>query len=203
MITNMKEYFEIYRNKLNEALNTIDNDWLEMVKNQILWSAENENPILVCGNGGSASLSEHFSCDHTKGVSMDCQELFPNVISLSSNIALISAIANDISYDEIFSKQIEWFHKGLDTTLVVISASGNSPNIIKALEAAKIRRMTTIAFVGFDGGEIVKNDLAQFVIHVKSDNYGIVEDCHQIIMHSIAQNIRYDNTHKRISELKL
>lgn len=182
----MKTDFLNYRKMLNDALDTVDMEWLEMMKEEILRMAKDGHPLLVCGNGGSAAIAEHMSCDHTKGVCMDT-ELSPFIISLSSNMALTSAISNDINYHEIFSKQIEWFNAP-NAGVLVISSSGNSPNILKALIAAKKRNMTTMALLGFDGG--AAKDLAHIPVHVNYKNYGVVEDCHQIIMHSIAQHIR-------------
>jgi phosphoheptose isomerase len=182
----MKTDFLNYRKMLNEALDTVDMEWLEMMKEEILRMAKDGHPLLVCGNGGSAAIAEHMSCDHTKGICMDT-ELSPFIISLSSNIALTSAISNDINYHEIFSKQIEWFNAP-NAGVLVISSSGNSPNILKALLAAKKRNMTTMALLGFNGG--AAKDLAHIPVHVNYNNYGVVEDCHQIIMHSIAQHIR-------------
>ena len=182
----MKTDFLNYRKMLNDALDTVDTEWLEMMKDEILRMARDGHPLLVCGNGGSAAIAEHMSCDHTKGVCVDTN-LSPYVISLSSNMALTSAISNDMNYHEIFSKQIEWFNAP-NAGLLVISSSGNSPNILKAVIAAKKRNMTTMALLGFDGG--AAKDLAHISVHVNYKNYGVVEDCHQIIMHSIAQHIR-------------
>lgn len=182
----MKEDFENYREMLNEALATVDTDWLEMMKNELFRIYDRNNKLFVCGNGGSATISEHFSCDHSKGICFDTR-IKPFVISLSSNVSLTTAIANDIGYEEVFSKQIEWFGTWNDG-LLVISSSGNSPNIVNALKAANKNNISTMAMVGFDGGQA--KELASVCVHVKSNNYGIVEDCHQILMHSLAQSIR-------------
>ena len=112
---------------------------------------------------------------------------------------MISAIANDVGYDYIFSYQIEM--KGnQDDVLIAISASGNSPNIIKALATAKEKGLITIAFVGFDGGKA--KEIADIVIHVEEDNYGIIEDAHQSVMHILAQNLR-EEFHSEKKALKL
>jgi D-sedoheptulose 7-phosphate isomerase/D-glycero-D-manno-heptose 1,7-bisphosphate phosphatase len=187
-----------YRKMIDEALGTVDMDWLCMMEQEMFRLYKYGFPLLVCGNGGSAAIAEHLTCDHTKGICMDTS-LNSFVISLGSNVSLTSAIANDIGYDEVFSKQIEWFHESR-AGLLVISSSGNSPNIIKALKAAKRRNMSTMALVGFDGGGA--KELAEVAVHVKSNNYGVVEDCHQIIMHSIAQHLRSSYVKKEVS-LKL
>jgi phosphoheptose isomerase len=171
---------------INEALSSVDIEQLGLMKQELFRLYKYQFPLLVCGNGGSAAIAEHLTCDHTKGICMDTN-LQSFVISLGSNVSLTSAIANDIGYEEIFSKQIEWFYES-HAGLLVISSSGNSPNIIKALQAARKRNMPTMAMVGFDGGRA--KDIAEICVHVKINNYGVVEDCHQIIMHAIAQHIR-------------
>ena len=181
-------FFDAYASGVTEALSKIDRYKISEAIKVIEMYAKEQSPIYVFGNGGSAALSEHFSCDHTKGVRHDTP-LQSNIISLASNMALITAIANDYSYDDIFSKQIEAFpnNRGL---AIAISASGNSKNIVKGLRKAGEKGLETMAFVGFNGGQVVDYELADYIVHVPSDNYGIVEDCHQILMHSIAQAIR-------------
>jgi len=181
-------FFDVYASGVTEALSKIDRASISQAHRVIEMYAKEQAPIYVFGNGGSAALSEHFSCDHTKGVRHDTP-LHSNIISLASNMALITAIANDYSYDEIFSKQIEAFpnNRGL---AIAISASGNSKNIVKGLRTAGQKGLETMAFVGFDGGYVMDYEMADYVVYVPSHNYGIVEDCHQILMHSIAQSIR-------------
>lgn len=185
----MEEYFNKYKNMIWGALDTVDESSLSIMRNEIQYLAKMGIPLFVCGNGGSAAITEHMSCDHTKGIAMDT-DLFPYVIPLQSNVSLNTAISNDIGYEEVFSKQIEWWPQK-DFGLLVVSSSGNSPNIINALNTANRMGAKTMAMVGFDGGKAA--ELAKITVHVRSDNYGVVEDCHQIIMHSIAQNIRLSN----------
>ena len=183
---------------LSEALDGIDKNSIHEMEMQLTHMAKGGYPILVCGNGGSAAITEHMSCDHTKGICLDTN-LNPYIIPLQSNVSLCSAIANDIGYDYVFSKQVEWFNSKVPFGLFVVSSSGNSPNIVNALLEAKKRNIVTMSMVGFDGGKV--KDLSQFCIHVKSNNYGIVEDAHQILMHSMAQSIRMNNTNKSILKL--
>ena len=192
----MNNYFEEYKQLLNDALDTVDPVDIEKFEYQLAHMARYGYPILVCGNGGSAAITEHMSCDHTKGVAMDTY-LNPFMIPLQSNVSLCTAIANDIGYESIFSKQINWFPEGKPFGVLVVSSSGNSPNVVNALIAARNRGVPTMAMVGFDGGEAKK--LANLTLHVKSDNYGVVEDAHQILMHSMAQSLRIrhlDTNHK-------
>jgi len=183
----MSCYFDDYVEMLKQALETVDRDKVDEMIQQFIRMADSGIPILVCGNGGSAAITEHMSCDHTKGVAM-ATNLKPFFIPIQSNVSMLTAIANDISYEEVFSKQIEWF-PDKKAGVLVVSSSGSSPNIVNALKTAKKFNMPTMAMVGFEGGTVLKENLADIIIHVKSNNYGIVEDCHQIIMHSMSQEI--------------
>ena len=113
--------------------------------------------------------------------------MLPKIISLSSNLELITAISNDIKYDEIFSFQLARL-ANKDDCLITISASGNSKNIINVIKWAKANNLKTISLNGFDGGKAKK--LSDFSVNVPSNNYGIIEDLHQSIMHILSQSIR-------------
>jgi len=192
------EYFEVYREQINKALSGIRSESYDAAYETIKHAGTIGASIFVCGNGGSASIAEHFCCDHSKGVHMDTKTLRPNIVSLASNMAVITAIGNDLGYDKIFSKQLEFSSADTSDILVVVSSSGNSPNILNALDIANDRGMVTIALVGFDGGAAAQK--ADVVVHVNSYNYGVVEDCHQIIMHSWAQCLRITES---VSHIKL
>jgi D-sedoheptulose 7-phosphate isomerase/D-glycero-D-manno-heptose 1,7-bisphosphate phosphatase len=181
-------YFDDYTNMISEALATVDRDKVEEMTAKLVDLAKMGCPVLVCGNGGSAAIAEHMSCDHTKGVGMDT-DLKPFFIPLQSNVSMLTAIANDIGYNEVFRQQIKMF-PNKNAGVLAISSSGSSGNIFNALDIARFYKMPTMAMVGFDGGSVVGWKVADIVIHVKSNNYGVVEDCHQIIMHSMAQSIR-------------
>lgn len=185
---NVVEYFNIYRNILSDALEKVDQQALALAHTILQATIESKSPTLVMGNGGSAAISDHLACDHGKGITHDT--MFKNyVISLPSNAALLTAIANDIGYEEVFSFQIKQM-SFTDATVVSISSSGSSPNIINGLKAAREKQYKTIAMVGFDGGAVLRDCLADCIIHVPSTNYGVVEDCHQIVMHTLSQTIR-------------
>lgn len=143
--------------------------------------------LFSCGNGGSAAISNHLVCDCMKGVRTGGL-LKPRVNSLSSTVELITAIANDIGVEDVFSFQLSSLAKE-DDVLIAISSSGSSPNIIKAIHQAKELKMKTIAMSGFDGGEAAR--LADISLHVRADNYGLVEDVHQSLMHILAQYLRH------------
>ena len=193
-------YLDDYAKLISEALATVDRDKVKEMTDMFAEMAAVGVPMLVCGNGGSAAITEHMSCDHTKGVACDTH-LRPFFIPLQSNVSMLTAIANDFSYNEVFSKQVEWFPDKRAGVLVV-SSSGSSSNVLNALQTARRLGMPTMAMVGFEGGWLVKDNMADIIIHVKSKNYGVVEDCHQIIMHSMAQDIRLSNYDNKAS-LKL
>jgi len=154
--------------------------------------------IYSCGNGGSAAISNHLVCDCVKGVACDTN-FFPKIVSLNCNDSMMTAVANDIGFEHVFSKQLSW-SAAQDDLLIAISSSGNSPNIINALKMAKEIGMKSIAILGFDGGKA--KELADVAIHIPSGNYGIVEDVSQAIMHFIAQNIRARHTYLDPEDLK-
>lgn len=175
---------------VNHSLKSINlNPVFSLLKN----AYENNKFVAVCGNGGSAAISDHFVCDHVKGIGSDTAYK-PFIISLNSNVPLMTAISNDIGYEFVFSKQIELMKNNFGV-VIIISSSGNSPNVIEALKYCSDFNIKTIALVGFDGGKILKNNMADYILHVKSNNYGIVEDAHQIVMHVIAQEIRQSYAH--------
>jgi len=184
-ILQISERLSDYANRLLSGLESIDKTQLEKALQTLDSAYQKRNSVFVCGNGGSLTMSDHFHCDHAKGTHYDAH-LRPKIEPLTSG-SILTAIANDIGYEDVFSFQIS-IKGSQDDILVAISASGNSPNIIKAIDTAKELNMTTIAFVGFDGGKAAK--LADIVLHVQEYNYGIVEDCHQSLMHILAQHIR-------------
>ena len=186
-------YAKGYFNKLSEVSKKINYEKIEELANLILNHYLSNKNIFVCGNGGSASISNHFICDHLKGTSLNTN-LLPKIISLSSNLEIITAIANDINYDEIFSFQLSRLARQGDC-LITISSSGNSENIIKAIKWAKKNKLKTVSLNGFDGGRAKR--ISDISINVPCNNYGIVEDLHQSIMHILAQSIRMQNLQEK------
>ena len=193
------EYFENYTNIKIHLLKKINKKELKKVIQEILIAVKNGKNLFSCGNGGSASTAEHLSCDFSKGSCTDTN-LNIKVISLNSNVSLMTAIANDISYDDIFSYQLARFGKPNDI-LLLFSVSGTSKNILKCAKEAKKKKIKIISFTGFDGGKIKK--LSKHNINFPTNNFGIVEDCHLSIMHYISQYIKNINikTNKKISKI--
>lgn len=177
-------YFN-YITKLYSASMLIDQSKINEGYDLLL---NNMNNVTIMGNGGSAAIADHFCCDFVKGVRNDTN-LRPRCTSLVSNGPVLTAIANDYSYNSIFSKQIEYVEPSL---VIAVSSSGNSKNIVEGLQAARSLGIKTIALVGFDGGDVLKQNLADVVVHINTDNYGIIEDSHMMILHSWVQKIRTD-----------
>jgi phosphoheptose isomerase len=144
------------------------------------------NVLYVCGNGGSAAIADTFVCDHAKLVQTDTI-LVPRVHSLASNGPMVTAIANDLSYADVFAYQLRTLAQPGDA-LLCISASGDSENVVRAASWAKANNHTVIAFTGFSGGRL--RGLADISLHVDGDNYGVIEDTHQSLMHVLAQYVR-------------
>ena len=138
-------------------------------------------------------------CDILKQTSSD-SKLKPLISSLSSNYELISAISNDISYDEIFSYQLERFASKHDL-LITISSSGDSENIVRVLKKSQEIGLYSVALTGFSGGRSRK--FCSLNIHVPENNYGIVEDAHQSIIHAIAQYLRKKHLDDNVNESKI
>lgn len=176
-----------YHDRLVTALRRVDAKRMEAVLAVLLRVSQGGGTVYVAGNGGSASLSDHSACDLSKGTHVDGHPAL-RTVSLASNAALITAIANDVAYDQIFRRQLEYYLRDGDAVLLV-SASGSSPNVVEACRYARKRGVPTLAFVGFDGGELLR--IADYAIHVEVDNYGIAEDVHQGLMHILSQYVAH------------
>ena len=188
-INSIEAFLEGYTNEIIDGLKSIDLNELEGIIEVLDQCIKSEGIIYTCGNGGSSAIADHFVCDFLKGAATDTN-VQPIIHSLSSNMPTITAVANDISYEDVFSHQVEKYGIAQDV-LICVSSSGNSPNIIKAIKFAKKKGMHTISFVGFNGGKAKK--LADHCIHIPIDNYGVVEDIHHSLMHMLAQYIRLKN----------
>jgi len=179
-------FFDGYADEATHAAKSVDGAALDRAAAILLDAYTSGAAVFTCGNGGSAAIANHLQCDHSKGVRTDT-DLVPKVVSLSTNVELLTAIANDVSYEDVFVYQLQ-SHSVPGDVLVAISSSGRSPNIVRALTWARDRGLRTIALTGFGGGDA--RTIAEVAIHVDGANYGIVEDLHQAIMHALAQYIR-------------
>jgi histidinol-phosphate phosphatase family protein len=175
-----------YAGELARAFGTIDMAQVARAAELLNDAYDRDASVFACGNGGSASIANHLQCDHIKGV-RNGTDLTTRAFSLSTNVELFSAIANDHGYEAVFEYQLQSLARTGDV-LIAVSSSGRSPNIVRALEWANRHGMHTIALTGFSGG--AARELGSVSVHVRSDNYGIIEDAHQACMHLLAQYVR-------------
>lgn len=177
----IEEYFNI----LSGALATIDRLEMERAMEAIMDAYEKEASIYIMGNGGSASTASHIVCDFNKGISMHHDMKF-KFVSLADNMAVVSAISNDCSYDDIFKMQIEGRLRSGDI-IIAISGSGNSKNVLKAVEYARSKGSKVISLTGYDGGKL--KALSDIPIHARIADMQKSEDIHMIVLHTMAQII--------------
>jgi D-sedoheptulose 7-phosphate isomerase len=188
-IHSSREYFERYHRVIGE----LPHDAIGQTINELLRAYEERRSVFIFGNGGSAALASHFACDLGKGT------LVPNhshkrfrVIALTDNVPLMTAWANDSCYERIFAEQLQNLVLPGDVAFA-ISGSGNSPNVLRALELAREARATTIGLTGFEGGKM--KSVCDICVILPSDNMQIIEDFHLSVTHAVFSVIR-----QRISE---
>jgi len=179
-------YFSAYAEEIAHAASSVDTTAVAGAVAILLDAYTRGATVFSCGNGGSASIANHLQCDHTKNIGKST-DLCPRVMSLSVNVEVLTAIANDHAYADVFTHQLRSQSRPGDV-LVAVSSSGRSANIVTALSWARDHGLRTIALTGFDGGEA--RTTADVCIHVNGTNYGVIEDLHQAIMHALAQYIR-------------
>lgn len=171
-----------YRSRLVEAISSLD---LAKVDEAIEWFREardHNRHIFVCGNGGSASTASHFACDILKGASFGHEQRF-RIFALTDSLPTLTAYSNDVCYECVFEEQLKNFAEREDL-VIAISGSGNSPNVVRAIEYANQIGCKTIALTGRDRGKL--GPLAQLNIHVDSPHMGRIEDAHLVVCHMIA-----------------
>ncbi len=174
-----QEAMKDYRMCEIEALNNLDFEEISRAINIIVDTWKENADIYIFGNGGSAATASHYANDFNKGISEKTGRKF-RLHCLCDNTATVMAIANDIGYDEVFRFQLEGILRKNDL-VVGISGSGNSANVINAIEYAKAHDVKTIGITGYDGGKV--KELADYHMHVPIDNMQIVEDVHMFFDH--------------------
>jgi D-sedoheptulose 7-phosphate isomerase len=172
-----------YISELKRTLETIPLDGFEKIVNLIMGAYQDGRLIFVMGNGGSGATASHFASDINKGVCFDLEKRF-KVICLNDNVPTMLAYANDVSYEDIFIEQLKNFMES-DDVVIGISASGNSKNVLKAVEYARSKSVRTIGLAGFDGGRLA--GIVDVPLVVKSEDMQKVEDTHLILMHMVMQ----------------
>jgi D-sedoheptulose 7-phosphate isomerase len=179
-------YASAYFAQITAAASSVNREKIEQAAAILTKIYSSGGTVYACGNGGSAAISNHLVCDHCKLVQTDT-DLTPRVASLSTTVEMITAIANDISYDEVFLYQLRSLAEPGDA-LITISSSGDSENVVRAAQWAKENGLPVIAMTGFSGGRSAA--IADVNLHVAADNYGVIEDVHQSLMHILAQHVR-------------
>ena len=167
------------------ALESLPLEQIESVIDELHQTYVRGRQVLVVGNGGSAATASHLACDLGKtilGRPVNVGIRPFKVVSLADNMALITAWANDFNFDEVFAQQLKMLGQP-DDLLVVITGSGNSPNVVAAVKVAQQLGMRSVGLLGFDGGQ-VKAMLDRYIL-VNSNHYGHVEDLHMLLVHLI------------------
>ena len=174
---------EEYYQREKQIIDALDKNEINEALNAILRHYENEDIIYVLGNGGSSATANHMVCDFDKGISLDLKKQF-RVISLSDNIPMIMAIGNDIGFEDVFYLQLK--NKLKPTDLVIaISGSGNSHNIVKAVQYANEVGAEVIGLTGYAGGKL--KNMANINVHVPIEDMQITEDMHMSFVHVAMQ----------------
>jgi phosphoheptose isomerase len=190
-----KDFIKNYYIDFIKCIDNIDEKLLLQITNLIISKIRKNYQIFVAGNGGSASVANHFLCDFNKGIMLSSKyKLKPKIISLSNSLEMITAISNDISYEEIFSLQLKNYAKQGDC-IVCFSCSGKSKNILNLIKYANQNKIDVIFFQGF--GSKAKNIKTKFYFNLKHENYGITEDIFSSIMHVMSQYIRAQFVNKK------
>lgn len=184
----IQEIISSYISRVQKAIQSIDPISVSKLVEAILQTLNDGRKVVIVGNGGSASTANHMVNDIV--MARNFKNQYGQVVSLSDNQAIFSAIANDFSYEEVFSRQIATICESGDL-LILISASGNSKNLLDALRQAKKMKIRTSAIVGFDGGEL--KNLVEIPIHAKTrmSDYGPAEDFALVVNHAIADALRH------------
>ena len=182
-----------YLDRVAGVIGRIDKDAIRRLADLIGEAWSHDRQVLVCGNGGSAANAEHLVNDLVFG-SSPMRGDGVRATALSANGAVITCLANDIGYDKIYSYQVTVMGRPGDV-LLILSGSGNSPNVVAALQEARARGLSTAAIVGYSGG--AAKDLADVVVHIPIHDMQVSEDCMQLVGHAVTRRIARQHAEKR------
>jgi len=178
-----KEKIAEYFSKLKNTIDKVSIDDINTLMNLLVKVKDTGNTIFIMGNGGSSATASHFVCDFNKGVSHGMEKKF-KFISLNDNIPTLMAYGNDISFEDIFVHQLKnYFQKG--DVVIGISGSGNSMNVVKALEYANTNNGISVGLTGYSGGKVKK--IAKYNVNIRVDDMQITEDLHMVLDHCMMQ----------------
>ncbi len=169
----------LYLEKLNKSLHLISQQEINVFYDLILQAYQQQKQIFVMGNGGSASTASHMACDFNKGMSYRQSQKF-RMICLNDNIPTMMALSNDVGYHVVFLEQLKNLMNEGDM-VIGISGSGNSENVIQAIQYANQHRGITVGICGYDGGKL--KEFAKYPVHIPVNDMQIVEDIHLVINH--------------------
>lgn len=175
------DFPEQYRARSLEAIRSLDTGRIAQAIEMLVEARAQGSQIFVCGNGGSAAAASHFACEMLKGASYNRERRF-RILALTDSLPTITAYSNDVSYECVFVEQLKNFARPGDI-VIAISGSGNSGNVVRALEYGNSAGCRTIAFTGSDGGRL--GPLAGLHIHVPIPHIGHAEDAHLVALHMI------------------
>ena len=179
-----------YLEKLKNVIDKLNTSELNQFLGLLCEAREKEKQIFIMGNGGSAATASHFCNDFNKGASYEFKDRKRfKFICLNDNVSTLTAYANDVSYSDVFVEPLKNFFNSGDM-VIGISGSGNSENVVKAIDYANANNGITIALTGYDGGKLKK--IAGYSVHVSVDDMQIVEDLHMMVDH-LCMKIIYNN----------
>jgi len=181
----MQSFSQQYIAELQALLDAFPHDAFEGMIRALLDAYEKGRRIFVMGNGGSASTASHFACDINKGVCLDKEKKF-KMICLNDSIPTMMAYANDLSYADVFVEQLKNFFEPGDV-VIGISGSGNSPNVLRAVEYANAHGGLTVGLCGYSGGKLY--NMARLPVLARIDDMQKVEDAHMIVTHMAMQRL--------------
>jgi D-sedoheptulose 7-phosphate isomerase len=182
----MEDHVTDYLDRLHRAIGGLPRAELVALGEMLFRAYQNQKQVFTLGNGGSASTASHMAADLGKNTIEANMRRF-RIISLNDNMSLLTALANDTGYENVFSEQLKNLIRAGDL-LIVISASGNSPNILQAVRCAQARSAQVAGLLGFGGGQAA--GLVDLAIVVPSSHYGVVEDIHLIINHVMVEHFQ-------------
>ena len=186
----LTQFINDYRAGFNAVIDAMDAGEIERATQMVIDAFEQGRRGFVAGNGGSAATASHMACDFAKttlGKAKTLPAKRVRAIALTDNAPLITAWGNDVSYDVVFAEQLRNLADAGDL-LIVITASGNSPNILEAVRTAKELGLTTVGLLGFEGGKV--KPMVDHAVVVRSSHFGYIEDAHSVINHLITDTLK-------------
>jgi D-sedoheptulose 7-phosphate isomerase len=184
-----QSYYTDYQAEFIQTIQNLDFKTIELIYQKIELAREEGKQVFVIGNGGSAASASHWVCDFGKGINVDRSKRL-RILSLTDNQAFITALGNDVSYNDIFVEQLKNYLNPGDT-VIGLSVSGASENVVRAFQYANDHGATVLSIIGNKKG--IMKDYSDISLIIPSSNYGVVEDVHMYINHVISQYMRENN----------